>query len=287
MIRLTNQRPTFLLAAGMASALAFGASSAASAAVTAPFSEDFDDGAAPDFSNFRYRSETASTWTLTGGAYHHESETPGTGQQQFATAVVQANNLDAPSNFLIHVTAHVTDVSSTSTNSIAKIGLIGLAKNANGGQWNNDSLYYAGEVVVGGSDANQAVGDLHIRRGRGNNSAQTLVTDISVPSFSIDDPIEMTLAGIYDTDGNLELTFTVSQTSGTITTSASISTVIAAADVYTGKYFGIRDYTDNNRNLAVTYDNFTLSNVVPEPASLALIGLGGLLAMKRRQPLRG
>lgn len=258
---------------GVAAAVLVGAAAPA-LAVPIPYFEDFDD-AAEGLTESKSHS-AASTWTLAGGAYQHTLAAPGTGIAQYAGAVVFGNELAKPNDFVVQVTFNVSDVSGSS--GAARVGLVGLAKSSTElGQYTSNSLYYAVDLVVGGG-AGDNVNGLTIKQGRASNT-QLALASVTLPSFSLNTNYTMTFIGDYNEAGDLTLTAKV----GDVTVTAP---TILAADVIDpggGRYFGIRDFVSNGRNLTVTYDDLSITNVVPEPAAAALMGLGSLFVVSRRR----
>ena len=61
-------------------------------------------------------------------------------------------------------------------------------------------------------------------------------------------------------------------------------TAIAAGDIGTGTNFGLRDSAYYGGGI-VQFSNFSMTNAVPEPASLGLLVLGAAGLMHRRRSL--
>ena len=110
--------------------------------------------------------------------------------------------------------------------------------------------------------------------GESNGSSGATVVPVAV-----DQAYTMTIDGVFVTSG-LNLTATISD--GTNSATASIS----GSTAFSGQYFGFRNFVfdlDNNNtasSMTVRFDNLT---IIPEPASLGLISLGGLAALRRRR----
>ena len=249
--------------------------------VPIPYGEDFND-AAEVLEESRSYTGASSTWTLTNNADQHTLVAPGSGNTQFGGAVVWGNQMEAPSDFSVQSTFNVSDVSGAT--GVARVGLVGLAFDKNVmGQWNNNAYYYAGEITVAGT----GVGSLLIRYGRGQNSVGTLAGTsgtggvVTLPAFSLNTTYTMTFTGDFNAAGDLTLSFSVD---GTTLTAATIPAASFLAK--SSPYFGIRDYTDNFRNLTVTYDDLVITNQIPEPATAGLMMLGGAVLASRRRRRR-
>jgi len=246
-------------------------------AAVAPYFEDFDDGAS-ELQFYKY-TPTDSTWTHEDGKLKHSSINPGSGAQQFAGALTKVTGLAAPTSWKVEATVSISNLETSWPASVATVGLAGMAKNTNVGQWNSDSLYYAGEWVLAGDN----VRSLRIRYGRGNNSQGAYIGSgvVTFPEdVQLDTEYTLALIGTYDTEGNLTLSFSVSD--GVNEAVATMTEPIAADQVMTGEYFGIRAYNDNYRKLEASWDNLSVT-VVPEPVSLSLVGLVGATVLARRR----
>lgn len=91
------------------------------------------------------------------------------------------------------------------------------------------------------------------------------------------------VADVTRTDGGATLNFTASLYDAAGTTQIGTSaTATDSAGLLTGSLFGLRVRQVVNGTGTFDFDNFTIT-AVPEPATLALFGLGGLLIGVRRR----
>ncbi|HTS19550.1 MAG TPA: PEP-CTERM sorting domain-containing protein [Verrucomicrobiae bacterium] len=261
-----------------------------SAAVTAPYSQNFDSGTAPNWA--------AGQQTATGGGYTNTWSVPvtagngvyqdyvygGPSDTEYAYSALSVSNLGgAPataSSFSESTSFEVAGTNVAASAFSMNAGLAALGSANTFGRYTS-SLYYMGQIEVGQGSGNATpAGTMWLQSFPTSGSGGVNLTTTSVfnAAIALNTPYTMTLSGTYDASGDLTLLFSVSN--GATTT--SISDQIAAASVLTGDYFGYRDSAANGGG-TLQFDNYALS-VVPEPSTLALVGLaGGLIALISRK----
>lgn len=80
------------------------------------------------------------------------------------------------------------------------------------------------------------------------------------------------------------LTLALTAFNGTNTQTITLVSPIASASAFTGNFFGYRERSNTaGAGMTVQLDNFSIA-AVPEPGSVALLGLGivGAIARRRR-----
>ncbi len=94
-----------------------------------------------------------------------------------------------------------------------------------------------------------------------------------------------------------DFTFTGTRSAGTLTLALTLTDLTNSANTltvstaqmsgpYSGAKFGFHDLlpgTGGGVSGTVQYSNFSLANAIPEPASMGLLALGGLVLMRRRK----
>jgi hypothetical protein len=97
-----------------------------------------------------------------------------------------------------------------------------------------------------------------------------------VPNFSLSDSYLLDVQGTYS-GSSLTLTCTATQTNNAANT---ISYTYTDSAPQTGSYFGyFTSFSNGGNTMTVNYDNLS---VTPEPATMSLLVLGGLAALRRR-----
>ena len=216
------------------------------------------------------------SFDVRGGAFRANLD-PGAAAA-LTSSIIDVSDLGGPaaaaSNFLYtsNMTIQLIDPPSSGNKSY-DVGLAALVTNLSGGDVNNGYLLRL--RMFGTGSAQSSIGDIIIEE-IASGSSTALNTGSFTGSLSQGTTLSLSLLGEY-TGGDLKLTFSVSD--GTTTNS------VIATDTtpQTGTGFGYRNRLTGNDNgeFTVDYDNFSIS--VPEPSSLALLGLGTLLLLPRRR----
>src|SRR5690606_31635510 len=120
-------------------------------------------------------------------------------------------------------------------------------------------------------------GDIILQRADGTETKRVVANVLDTIDIEIGSPLTFRLEGTYNELGHLTLSFTISDGTATTTPVTLIDT-----DPLGGDYFGyrIRQVNGDDYSIGVNLDNFS---IVPEPASLSLLGLGGLAMLRRRR----
>lgn len=258
-----SSRHVFAKASLMVACLTVGLAAQAKGAVVAPYSPadmtDFTKGA----------TGSGSTWTST----FEDNLWDGVGGST-GTAVVDTTGV-AGQNFTVK-----TDLQVKSWGGSALIsGLVALAQSENiGGDWSN-TRFYAATLRFDGSGQS-----LDISTNNPSYYGTSLVTGGGKPVAwaAVNGTYALTMNGVYDASGNLTLSATLVDKADSANTLTVTTPQIAAADISSGTMFGLRDagYWGGGD---VQYGNFSINASVPEPASMGLLGLGGLSLLARRR----
>jgi hypothetical protein len=234
-------------------------------AVDAPFVETFDGGAFSAIGGFT--QDGTATTSLTGDAFVIDLDTDTSDQFFF---------VDVPNVPTTPGTQVTTSVDFTITGDSTDVTTFGVTMFGTGTDAGTDTYYEFAIVEPGGFvtpefSLNEVGADPDTDLDP-DNILSTLFDDFEDATFTLTVTATLLPTGaLFDfsiTDG---VTLEMSQVTDTATTT-SLGTVFGiVADTFSG-----------STNSAVTVDNFSVV-VVPEPASLALIAVGGLAAMRRRR----
>ncbi len=262
-----------IAATGAATLVASAQTSAANVGV--PFLEGFDDAATPVVLNFNDfggqvnpldtspTNGVAPGWTVTGGeALFFDNTDFG----DVATALVQTV-VPPTADFSVSVDVDIDVIDFTNT----KVGVVAMGIDPT--NFNEDFSGFQAQVenVSVSGDQYQLV-----LKNNQNTLATSAVFDLTdgTPNFNL------TLAGVFQPDGSVVVTATFLDDGGE-NVIAALSDTVAGVDIPGGNQFGVRTQIGFNA-FEASFDNLAV-NVVPEPASLALLGLGGLVMLKRRR----
>lgn len=237
-------------------AVVAGVTVAAEAAVLAPYSNDFSTTASDLTPN------GVGAWSLntTTGRYGFSTSAVGSG-----SAVTQVTNLGGAAATANDFTMSTEFTIGTSDGTTSTVGFAALGETSTPATAPGAGGYYLADVekdgtlrlIVVTSGGNTSLGTLEFGSALANGTEYTL-----------------TLAGAYGVGTSIDLDLTLSNGVNSVTLSRTHATAL------TGNYFGFRNRS-NAANLAVSFDHLT---IVPEPATLALGGLGLLLCAARRRP---
>lgn len=245
------------------------ATSVSAATIVSPGSsyvEDFDDGVADNFTVAGNNDWNLGSYSATvgGGVYtlHSNPRTDG-----YANSNVRVSNSDVELSgavdAIFSVEATPTEIQAYNSEYYPAIRL---------NMFNNGTVYYQAELKL-------RTGEILIMQ-RDNDAGQ--VSTLQTGTFdsgspSINTTYLLTFQTTYDTNGDVTLAFSVDD--GTDLTTIATGPMTPTANSNGG--FGIFQ-NSNNGSTTVDYDNFTIT-AVPEPTVMALLGIGGLMTLRRRR----
>jgi hypothetical protein len=252
-----------------ATALGLGAS-VASAAVTVPYVNNFSTSVS-DFTE-----NTDAQWTLNTSAGVYNNTYTAVNTTVVSTSSVQTASLAGASPFTLSTSFRLNSFDNTQVNRSIAIGMGLLAGNAtfSGGATNP---YYQVSIVAGSAlTGDDAPGMMRIVK---VDAATTFLKTGSLVAGPLSTNVwyDMTVVGTYNPSGDLILSFTVTNTS-TPTQTLTLTTDPLTSPL-DGQHFGYRQRV-RNADVNVDFNEFAL---IPEPASLGLLGLGGLMMLRRRR----
>lgn len=242
----------------------------AHAAVMAPYTETFNDGVADMFASTTQGSATATSgFSVVDNEYRMDltksSQTAGNAE---GLAGIEVSNLGSATNAdFTYTTQGTLDApASGTTDTLSRFGVRFLADSATG-----DANSYFVDVRL--SD-----GVVRLIEFTGSSAASVgTVTGSPLGTVTAGETLDFTVAATY---AGSTPTFAINVSDGTSTANIAFTDTSAR----TGQFFGYRGSTTSGSStgtrLQVDYDNF---QIIPEPASLALLGLGGLMLLPRRQ----
>jgi len=266
---------------------------AAAGAATAPYSNNFDGtgsnvdlDAGGNGGTEVVTSSAGGAWTVGSGAYTlNVTNTPNAaGANNVSTAALPVTSVNTGNWF---ISSQFT-VNSVSADSTAGRGLgIGFGAFGSTSTFSStgtnkyylaDFSYLNGGTGVGGAQGTVRI--LTITSG-GNTTVASNVDAIPDGALVNGTTYTLRLSGTYaGTPGSSALTMTLGVYDAAGTTLIGSSVVGTDAAPLSGANFGYRiNYNDGGKSYNVSFDNL---QVVPEPASMSLLGLAGLIALRRR-----
>lgn len=224
------------------------------AAVTLPFSENFNSGSAPDVTFL-----DPGEWSISGGQLTHSASV----DKNISSATVEVSGSLTTTGIRM---SSLISVSSIPFNS--DVGFAAFGASAVFSLDGNDDHYLADF---------KANGSMRILRitGAGPLVVQTIASAASGTfSFSLGEIYELIFEVTPDGVGGFDMSLTIDDPSkaGPITISGNDPTPL------TGDFFGYRTRVSHNEGtLNVTFDDLALTAMVPEPLSSAVLGAVMLL----------
>jgi hypothetical protein len=262
------------------------ASSAQASIVSTPYIQDFSGGAG-DFTTAYSGGSSTATWSASGGVYT-STITRVSGASFYTWSSVNVSDLGPAtpnSSFIISTLLTNMSIGDTSVNVTAGLRFLADTTNTN-----------ANAYVV---DLNIGANPGKVRLVRWTGSAAKVYPDsaqanqLPVKNFSLPDPYQLDVFGAYDSAGLLDIAVQVTNMNHptdlagyglplTHITHTGVNGEYGSTPP-TGKNFGYYESSSNgpNTTISATMDNF---KVLPEPATLGLLALGGAgLALRRRR----
>jgi hypothetical protein len=246
-------------------------------AATVPYANDFSglDG------NTAFAVETPDVkWSVTGGVYRFATNS--TSVEASATSLEIANAAGQP--FVLQTKFTVT--SAGTVNNVAQtlgFGLFGA--NAAFGGTNVSSAYYLADFEYANGTSGVSEGKLRILS-LGDTAGFTAIQDGLADANVADEKLSVELNTTYilrlvGTYAGSTLNMSLALFDETGTTQIGTSAIASDTSPLTGTYFGYRNrHSIGGGTLSIDFDDYSL---VPEPASLAVAGLGGLMLIRRRR----
>lgn len=157
-------------------------------------------------------------------------------------------------------------------------------------QWGVRFLATAGSETAGAGEGymlyisrNNATNAVTLQRTTTAGSTFPVTNSTAFGYVAVGTEITIDITGDYLENGNLKLDWSVSRPGG-----ATISSTFTDTAPLAGTLFGIREreraFASSSLTAATGWDSFTATyTAVPEPASLGVIALAGLLVMRRRR----
>ncbi len=254
------RKPALSLLVALAAAVGFASHVPAA---TMPFSNDFSS---TGFTN--QSTSTGSNFTVGGGNLTWSTTET---NLKTGTASELFDNM-AGSHFTTSVQFEVT--SSTPTGSAA-VGFGVFASTSNFGSAAGQH-YLLADFAFGSSP-----GTLRFVKQGSSGTLTGAVNGSALPTTVANTTFTLVLNAAHTTGNIYNMTLSLFDAAGTtqIGTSAT-ATYTTINEPAGGFYHGLRIRRDNSSaNTTVKFDNFSV--VIPEPASLALLGIGGLLMLGR------
>jgi len=278
-----------------------------SAAHAASISVNFNNGATDLTNNFNVEANgVASTnfsWGATAGVMDQAGPSAGGGVVPLGvdvTAVYNKGSFDLTTGSTVNLSVMYLRGSNTGGNK-AQIGLLGgPSQSFNGGTNDVGFNFISARVIGNGTDLINAQGGAGAAGVAAGAATSTIGTNTAGFAFTAGHWYELnvsitetnTAAGTFSVGSNIVDFGTAGTTAGaTVSTYGGGTFTDSNLIGDTALWAGFRDSGDGTTGpastyLAQSYDNFTASGpatAAPEPASVALLALGGLAGLSRRR----
>lgn len=250
-------------------------------AVPVPYAEDFDgdtvvndsSGTTTNTTDLTYQTNSdIGGWNTSGGAlelFANSGNTNGNGASNGVAWVEIDDDLNATGFTASTTIQFPSNGEWASTDSFIRLVVNGSGTTTFG---NFDVFADGYQFVVsrGSSFGDDAFVQLWV-----DDTAVGSAVNIGKPSGT---DLYLTFEGVIDGSGGLDLTGTLNDGSADFTVTHNV----ASADLETGAYAGYAYDMFTNNDLRVNFDNLSI-NAIPEPGSLALLGVGSVLVCARRR----
>lgn len=230
------------------------------AAVTLPYSENFDDGTAPDFTFV-----DSGEWSISSGELNHSAS----GASNLSSAAVEVSDDLATTGIRMSGTINVGAIPDANSDA----GFAAFGATAAFGLGGGDDHYLT-----------DFKGDGSMRILKVTGAGPLVVDTIASAaagtfSFSTAETYELIFEATPDGVGGFDLSLTIDDPSEV----SPITILGHDATPLTGDFFGFRTRTSVGGTLNATMDDFALTISIPVPAALpAGLGLLALIGLRRR-----
>lgn len=249
---------------------------------TIPFTEDFDDNSAPDFT---FSSGAALTPVLAGGVFTVDAGPNASGQ-----AMNPLVNISNATGLSIVMDIDITPTTWVS-NGGSSAGFLAFSSNPAAGAFPSTTGANSGYLAdITFPTTALPGGSIRILDSATGNAAIVTSAPFATGSLALNETYHLTFTATPGLAGVLDLSLTITDTTGTLIDADGVVSITGStpAVASTGTFFGLRHRVGSNgatsttRTFDAVYDNFS---IIPEPSTmlLATSGIIGTCALRRRK----